>query len=89
MIIFRESSYLAPIQAEYCFYGYSVFLGRYRRWLPKIFSFETTVLSLKYSQTTRLTIYLLALIYNLWLSHLLIYSFVLMFFFIFIFSISY
>lgn len=81
MIIFRQSSYLAPFQTEHCLYGHSVFLGRYRRRLPKIFSFETTVLSLKYSQTTCLTIYLFTLIYNLWLSHLLIYSFVLIFFF--------
>lgn len=80
MIIFRESSYLAPFQTEHCLYGHSVFLGRYRRWLPKTFSFETTVLSLKYSQTTCLTIYLFTLISNLWLSHLLIYSFVLIFF---------
>lgn len=77
----RGSCYLAPIQTEHCLYSDAIFLERQKMQLPQILSFEVTIVSPKYSHSTCLTFYLLAFMYNLWLTHLLIYSFVLVFLF--------
>lgn len=60
----KGSSYLAPIQTEHHLYNDAIFLGRHKMQLPKTSSFEAT-LSLKYSQGTCLSSYLLASMYNL------------------------
>ena len=72
----RGSSCLASVHREHRLYSDPIFLGRQKMQLPKICSSEATVLSLKYSQATCLTFYLVAFTYNLWLTHPLIYSFV-------------
>lgn len=72
----RGSSYPARIQTEHHLYSDAIFLGRHKMQLLKTSSFEATLLSLKSSQGTCLSSYLSASMYNLWLTHLLIYSFV-------------